>query len=174
MAAARRSTNVAPWLIGGGILAAVLYMRGRSRKAAFMLGIRVWIADVRLVKGKNVIQIQFRVQNPNSVPITVRSIVGDVFVNNERLGNVSKFGPQVIAGNNESSLFVEIKPKALAIFNTLARVNLEKIKLLIRFVGNINANGKALPMNISYNYQPIPPGTAENVLNLVKEITGKR
>jgi LEA14-like dessication related protein len=170
-----RDSNTGTWLLLGGAAAALVYfMKQRAGKAAYMLGIRVRIGSVNMIKQKNVVQVELKIQNPNSVPVTVRSVVGDVFVNNERLGNVFREGTQLIAGNSESSLYVEVRPKALAIFNSMSALNMEKIVLLFRFVGSININNKSVPMNIVYRYQPLPTGTADNIVNLVKLITGKK
>lgn len=171
MAAQRSNTRV--WLILGAGAALVYFMKQRAAKAAYMLGIRIRIAGVQLIKQKNVVQIQLMIQNPNTVPITVRSVVGDVYVNNERLGNVSRFGSQLIAGNSESSFFIEVRPKVMALFNSLAALNLEKVVLTVRFIGRININDKAVPLNIAYRYEPIPQRTQDNIVNTVKTILGK-
>jgi LEA14-like dessication related protein len=134
------------WILGG---AAALYFLARysfSRKANFIL---------QSVKpGGTLLQprilISLAVQNPTNQEITIKSIVGSVYVDDNFLASVSSFGDQRITGNSESTLQLTARPSAIGIFQTLKRLVTQPIPgTQIRFTGTANVDGINVPIEQS-------------------------
>lgn len=141
------ATNYTPYLVAGS-LAAVLMLHKRQSTVKYMSGIRVYIGKVTL-KG-NYIIVQLHIQNPNSGSVTIRSVVGDLFMNDWKVGNVSKFMRQEVKGNAESVLSLNVKPKVLNIFNTFTDLVTKKLAIKFYFNGNMNANNAVVPVQVTY------------------------
>jgi hypothetical protein len=115
---------------------------------------RLRIGKLEKVKfNKDTVEFDFPIENPNSDPMTIKAIVGDVYVTDKtgkqtvKLGAVNHFGTDVI------------KPTAATPFQLIAKVNLvnEFIYLanvfsgkwkggMLQFKGTVNVNGKPWPV----------------------------
>lgn len=140
--------NIILWVVGG---AAALYFLARysfSQKANFML---------RNVKPSGTITqptvtVEIAVQNPTNQRITVKSIVGSLYVEGKYLANMSSFGDQVITGNSESILKLTARPSALGVFQSIKVLFNTPLKDLdIRFTGSANIDGINVPIDVTYS-----------------------
>lgn len=131
------------WILGG---AAALYFLARysfSRKANFILQS---IKPSGTLLAPRVL-ITFAVQNPTNQRITVKSVVGSVFVDDKQLANVSSFGDQTIQPNSESMFTVTARPSAIGVFQSLKQLVTQPIgNIQIRFSGTANVDGINVPI----------------------------
>lgn len=131
------------WILGG---ATVLYFLARysfSRKANFVLQ--------SIKPGGSILSprvlITFAVQNPTNQRITVKSVVGSVYVDDKFLANVSSYGDQTIQPNAESLFTVTARPSAVGVFQSLKQLVTQPIgNIEIRFSGSANVDGINVPI----------------------------
>jgi hypothetical protein len=118
---------------------------------------RLRIGKLQKVKlNKDTVEFDFPVENPNSDAMTIKAIVGDVYVSDAsgkqavKLGAVNHFGTDVI------------KPTAATNFQLIAKINLvnEFIYIsnvlagkwkggILSFRGTVNVNNRPWPVNES-------------------------
>jgi len=130
-------------------LVGLAMLTARSKTLDYMRGIRAYIGRVRIVNG--MFRCDLHIQNPNSQGITVRSVVGDFYVNHVKVGNVSSFKEMLVAGNSDSVIEFDIKPKVLNIFNLVTNMLNQRLRIDVFFDGTINANNQAMPVQIHYS-----------------------
>ena len=73
--------------IGAGAVALYFWSKAQAGK-----NIKVYLSGVSLGRGSNVIPdifAKFRIVNGSNTPITLKSIVGDLFVNDKQIASVS-------------------------------------------------------------------------------------
>lgn len=145
------------WVVAG--VAGFFIVRGLVRRIAEPVAIKQY-ADRILVnipavrfKGDDV-EFDIYIQNPNSYPMTINALIGDVTItsNNGRtvhkLGNIRKYGRTIIQPVSETKIQLAIRLKflpLLAYFNDLLA---GKIKgQIFRFDGTININGRPYPVH---------------------------
>lgn len=98
------------------------------------------------------INIRLSALNPSNQTAKINSIVGELYVNNSFIGDVSTFVPQVIAPNAESQVSFVIKPSLLSAFSTVKNLILNKGKgYKFEFKGNANVDGLVIPLEQTYN-----------------------
>jgi len=91
--------------------------------------------------------VRFNINNGSNTPITVNSIVGDIFVNNNPLGSVSNFDKFTIAANSQSIYSVKIDAPITSIAQTVFNLFKKKQKFSVRFEGNVNSSGVLIPIS---------------------------
>lgn len=114
---------------------------------------RMRIGKIYAVKLKNdTIEFKFPIENPNTTPMVIKAIVGEVFVTtkkgNIKLGSVNQFGTTTI------------KPVGSTDFDLILKVNLvNEFRLLadifthgahgakVTFKGTVTANDRPWPVN---------------------------
>lgn len=119
-----------------------------SERNRFLAGIRMRITKVNL-QGQNLF-VTFLIQNPNSENIVIRSVVGDFFINNRKVGNVSSFVMTNVAPNNETYFTVAVNVKFVNLLAVWYKYVEKTTAINTRFVGTININNKPFPVNVSY------------------------
>ena len=137
------------WIVGG---AAALYFLARysfGKKANFIL---------QSVKpGGTVfsplVTIKLLVQNPTNQRVTIKSIVGSIYVADKFLAYISSYGDQVIEGNAESVLTLTARPTAFGVFQSLKQLVSQPIgQIEIRFSGTANVDGINVPIEQSQTF----------------------
>ena len=131
------------WIVGG---AAALYFLARysfSRKATFILQ--------SIKPGGSLLSprvlITFSVQNPTNQRITVKSVVGSVYVSDKFLANVTSYGDQTIQPNAESLFTITARPTAIGVFQSLKNLITQPLgNIQIRFSGSANVDGINVPI----------------------------
>jgi LEA14-like dessication related protein len=115
--------------------------------------LRVNLPAVRF-KGDNV-EMDLYIQNPNSYPITIRAIVGDVFVTTRqgqtiKIGNLDRYGDVVIKPLAETKYTFSIRLKVLelsVIFTTMLQGRGAGMTVTLK--GTINVNDRPVPVTES-------------------------
>lgn len=135
------------WIIGGAI--AVYFV---SRYAGFLKKANFYLQSVK--PGGTITQpkiiVMLGVDNPTNQTITIKSIVGNVFVEGDLLAIVNSFGDQKIAANSSSTINVTAKPTAIGVFKTLKRLITQPIPgTKIEFDGTANVDGINVPIKQS-------------------------
>src|SRR5947209_1478979 len=120
------------WLFGGVVVAWFAWPLIKRnliepvRTEKYVQKLRVNIPSVRF-KGDNVTFDMF-IQNPNNDPMTIRAIVGDVYVSsnkgktNLKLGNIDRYGATVIKPTAETKFTFSVRLKFInlvAYFNNI-------------------------------------------------------
>lgn len=132
------------WIVGG---AAALFLLSRYRfgqKASFILR--------SLRPGGSLFQptlnIEMAVQNPTNQTIKIKSITGDISVNDKYLANVSAFGDQTVLPNSESTLRLVARPSAVGIFESVRELLTSPAgKAVAQFQGSANVDGIVVPIS---------------------------
>lgn len=121
----------------------------------YLKRLRVQLPGIKLKDNQLIFDL--RIENPNDVPMNIKSIVGDVFLfsNNGRtqykLGNVTRYGTTVIRPNNETPYPFAIRLKAVQLLGYFTDILTGKIRgQVLVFKGTANINGYVLPVNESY------------------------
>lgn len=134
-------------LLAGALLGGY-YFFDKSKQRQYTSGLRMQITGVRIQNARLV--ISFNIQNPNSAPTVVRSIVGDVSINGKRVGRVQAFKTVTIAGNAQSPLDVEVGLKLINTITTLAQLTQGVAGSTIKFSGTVNADNKPIQVEVQY------------------------
>lgn len=141
--------EVSPILLLGAAFLFYQYTKKQAVVNRYYAGIRVQIASARQVG--NDIVVTFRIQNPNSNTVVIRSLVGDVFINGGKVGNAGSFQTINVLGNAETYVPINVRINALQSVAVLANmITAKNKKIVIKFVGTINVNNIATPLNLSY------------------------
>ena len=105
-------------------------------------------------KGDN-INIDVYIQNPNSYPLIVRAVVGDVYVISKagkiKIGDVARYGTTIIRPVNETKFTITVKLKfiqLLAYFNSILAGKIADQTL--QFTGTINIDNVPYPITENY------------------------
>jgi len=140
-----------------GIALYALYHMGLESTAQNLRNIRLQINNVDASFNSNGgIDIIFsvNVQNPNNSKIVVNSVVGDVYLNNTKIGLVKAFGQQIVADNSEANIKLVCTVKMLAAIETFKNIFMyrspNKKQNHVQLLGTVNINNKALPLNINF------------------------
>lgn len=132
------------WIVGG---AAALFLLSRYRfgqKAVFLL--RSLRPAGSLLHPT--IQVEMAVQNPTNQTIKIKSITGDLSVNDKYLANVSAFGDQTVLPNSESTIRLLARPSAVGIFESVREILTAPAgNAVAKFQGSANVDGLVVPVN---------------------------
>lgn len=143
--------------IGGGIL---LYKKvivpkivEPKKLMSYALKLRVYMPTARF-KGDDV-EFDIYIQNINNYPVTVKGIVGDVFITSQakkyKLGNVARYGDVVIAPLKETKYSFKVRTRFLGLLPYFTDMVEGRIKnQTLSFEGNININGRVWPIKEGY------------------------
>jgi LEA14-like dessication related protein len=96
------------------------------------------------------ILVELSIQNPTSQQATLKSLTGNVSINDRYLGNVSAFGDQVIQPNSENVVTLTARPSALGVVAALRELLTAPAgSNVITFRGTANVDGFTVPINES-------------------------
>jgi len=100
-------------------------------------------------KGLNLPEIlaKFRIVNPTNTPLSVRSLAGDIFVNDSQFASLQQNEPLEIPANNEVIYTVKLQVPALSILTTVLPLLKSKKKIKITYTGTINSMGILIPIS---------------------------
>jgi len=150
-------------LVGGGILAGLCLLYTRVVKPKFVIPLETknYVTRMRVnppvvrFKG-NYVEFDLPIENPNSAPLIIKAIVGDIFViSNDgktvyKLGTVSRYGTFVIQPVAESKFTFQVRMKLLQEVAFFSDIFAGKIHgMLFTFSGNVNINGQLFPVKES-------------------------
>lgn len=141
-----------------GLAAFVGYSVLNKSQAADKLGFIVQKTGLRFEGLTPILDITIGIQNPTNETLTVRSVFGDVYINNIYVANVYSFSYVTIqrfgvtplrisARLSLAGLFGEVKSIIQAITNgTFAAI----LNQTIKFKGMVHAEGVRLPLDFEY------------------------
>ena len=149
---------------GGGVGLLVLLGAGflgykfLNRSVVEPLKTKAYVERIRLGKiygvkfKKDTVEFKFPIENPNTAPMTIKAIVGEVYVTTHKgtikIGAVNHFGTDVIkpVGSTDFDLVVKIKLlNEVLLMADITRNGMTGIK--ITFKGTITANDRPWPVN---------------------------
>jgi len=147
------------WLAGAGVAwwvyKKVIAPASKAVKAErYVARFRFNIIKVKL-SGDNV-DMDVYIQNPNSYPMVIKAIVGEVWINSSstgrlKVGNVARYGTAVIQPVSETKFPIVVKLRfiqVLAYFNNLISGKMKN--QVLQFTGTINIDNVPYPVNESY------------------------
>lgn len=136
--------------LGFGILAlAVIYI---LRKKSFVDNAKFSLENVAFNWNKKEVYIRMGILNPTNAQITISSILGSLFLNNNEVATVETFSRLLVSPNAKTSLNLTMKPTLYGIFTSLKSIFSSKDSkelfksYKVKFVGTANANGVNLPL----------------------------
>lgn len=158
----QKRSNTAIYVAGGLLVALLVLRRGVKanvitpiRTANYVKRIRIQIAGVKFKKTD--VQFDVHIMNPNETPVTIKSIVGDIYFESNngktvyKLGNVTRFGITAIKPNGETIYPFAIRLKLLNLTAYFSDLYAGKLHgQVLRFIGTININGSDYGINESY------------------------
>jgi LEA14-like dessication related protein len=142
----------------GGVLAtlavagALLFAAARYRVAPQMV-----TRSMRLRLGKisfagNWLKVAVIISNPTSDAININSVVGELYINGKKVGNVESFVQTVIQPNAKTTLYLDVRLMAVQLLKTYQELLEQKgFNVEIGLTGSINVNNKVTPFQIYYD-----------------------
>jgi LEA14-like dessication related protein len=136
--------------LGFGILAlAVIYI---LRKKSLADNAKFSLENVAFNWNKKEVYVRMGILNPTNAQITITSILGSLFLNNNEVATVETFSRLLVSPNAKTSLNLTMKPTLYGIFTSLKSIFSKKDSkevfknYKVKFVGTANANGVNLPL----------------------------
>lgn len=130
--------------IGAGAVALYFWSKAQAGK-----NIKVYLSGLSIGKGKAIPDIfaKFRIVNGSNTPVTIQSIVGDLFVNDRQLASVSNTERFDIPGNKEVFYSVKVSPNIFTILSIVTNLIKAKQRIKVTFNGTVNTTGLVIPIN---------------------------
>lgn len=110
---------------------------------------RIFINKFNFINSKPIVQLL--VQNASSTEYLLNSIIGEVYVNNQKIGNISAFPKIKVAPNSETTFDVEVKIKIGAIVRNLQQLLTNVANAPVKIAAMVNVDNKNIPLTITYN-----------------------
>ena len=135
------------YLLPIGVGAAALYFWSKAQAGK---NIKVYLSGLSLSKGSGVIPdifVKFRIVNGSSTPVTLKSIVGDLYVNDKQIASVSNTENFLVAANKEVFYSVKVIPNVFTLLSIVTNLIKAKQRIKITFSGTVNTTGLMLPIN---------------------------
>jgi|GEM_PF-4208074 len=94
------------------------------------------------------IYVELAMQNPTNTTVKIKSVTGEISVNDKYLANVSAFGDQIIAPNSESILKLLARPSAKGVYESVRQLLTSPAgQVQANFSGSANVDGVVVPIN---------------------------
>lgn len=150
--------SAAPWIIGG-IAAWLGYkyiLKPRivepAKLMTYTARLRVQMPAIRF-KGDNV-EVDIYIQNPNSYPVTINAIVGDVYMITNagtfKLGNITRYGDVVIKPLGETKYTLGMRERFLGFLPYFTAIAAGKVAhQTAAFNGTVTVNKRPWPIKES-------------------------
>lgn len=123
-----------------------------KKQAISLLNYFIAGVDIGVQSGAPVIVLKVAIQNPSNENFTVNAIVGNLYANNQLIGNVSSFVNVPVAGASQSLLPINVRISLIGIaadvYNLISNHN--GLSQTINFKGTINASGIIAPIDLTY------------------------
>ena len=136
--------------LGFGILAlAIVYV---LRKKSLVTNAKFSLENVSFNWNKKEVYVRMGILNPTNAEITINSILGSLYLNNNEVATIETFNKLLVGANAKTSLNLTMKPTLYGIFASLKNIfstknSQELFKTYkVKFVGTANANGVNLPL----------------------------
>jgi hypothetical protein len=133
------------WLIGG---VAIFYL---IKKATLLNRIQFYLNKAKLSGSlfRPVIQLEYVIENPTNNSAELKSVVGEVYVNDQFVARFSKFGSQTIDPNAQSPLLINAVPVVTGVFSAIKDLLTQPSGsgVRVRTTGTANVNKIVLPFD---------------------------
>jgi LEA14-like dessication related protein len=140
-----------PLIVGGGLL--LFYLNRKSKVNAFE-NMRFILSGAKI--GGSFLQpeiiLHIIVQNPTDQPISVKSLAGDVLVNNTKVGNISNFTAFQIEPNTETTFDLKSRLSLAGFVTNIVNIldGSAGIAAVVQVKGTVNVESTIVPINLTY------------------------
>lgn len=136
-----------------GALAAVAFAYNRSSNT---IDQQLQFRTVRVRAGKiklkgNRLEVGIIISNPSSDSPVINSVVGEVYLNGRKLGNVENFTRTVVKPNDKTTLYLDVRVMLLQLLTELNDMANKKLKVELGLTGSMNINDRVVPMHFKYD-----------------------
>ena len=135
------------WLLAAG---AALFFAGRGLLRG-NLQFRLQGIKIRGSILQPIVEIAMAIQNPTRQRAKLRSVTGEVYVDDKFIANISFFGETIILPNAETIVLIQARPSLTGAFSTiqefLSREGGRKSVALIK--GSANVDGITYPFEVT-------------------------
>lgn len=132
-------------MIGG---VAIFYL---IKKATLLNRIQFYLNKAKLSGSlfRPVIQLEYVIENPTNNSAELKSVVGEVYVNDQFVARFSKFGSQTIDPNAQSPLLINAVPVVTGVFSAIKDLLTQPSGsgVRVRTTGTANVNKIVLPFD---------------------------
>lgn len=109
------------------------------------------VSNLTFENSRPVFTLGLVVQNTSNQSFTINSVAGDLYANNNEVGNVSGFITQHINANSETTIYLKIRMNLLSIVNNLVTAfTTGNIKQQVKLEAMANIDSLQVPINLSY------------------------
>jgi LEA14-like dessication related protein len=129
----------------GGI-AAIWYLISKARAGK---NLRVNFQNLKFGKFTGLtlpLELSFNIINGSNTPITVNSIVGEIFVNDRILSTVNNLDRFNIPGNSSVVYKTVVQTGGLDVINVVRNLIRNKQRIAVTFKGTVNSTGMMIPV----------------------------
>jgi LEA14-like dessication related protein len=95
------------------------------------------------------INMDLQVSNSNSFPMAIKSIVGDILINNRAIAGVKFYGDTVVPGNQESIVPLMTRINTPALMQQMGQL-FRKGGGALQLVAEININDHPIPLKMTH------------------------
>lgn len=98
------------------------------------------------------INVTIGIQNPTGNGFSIQSFVGDLFVNDYNIGNISNFTPTVISANSETPYTISLLVNVFGLPAAIASLIQNFTGFRAVLDGTLTVDGLSIPLNLSKNF----------------------
>jgi hypothetical protein len=124
-----------------------------AAKAAILRNLNFVVAGLKT--GGSVLapqfQIQIGVQNPSSIDYIIRSMSGNVYVDDVLIGNASNFQEVTIKSNSQTIYIIVLRVGILQLAAEVLKIFSGQLSGVVKFTGTVNVENVPLPIDLTYN-----------------------
>jgi LEA14-like dessication related protein len=130
------------------VAAGALQSLQTSRRQLQARTIRIRAGRIRF-EGNRLI-VPLIVSNPNSETVVVRSVVGEAWLNDNKVANVEMFKEVPIKANDKTTIDLNMRLMALQLVDTVLDMMNKKLAVNIGFTGSVNVDNRVTPVSLNY------------------------
>lgn len=136
-------------LVAAGVIAYSLF-----RKASGLGTLNFYpgtVRNIQFVKGSPIMTVGLQVQNTSNQEFILKSIAGNLFLDNYLVGNLANFAAIEIPANGQAIIPLEIKLSLIGLVNKIISAFSEKnYKVDVELDATANVDNIQIPININY------------------------
>lgn len=138
--------NSSKFILAGLILGGLWWFNEKKSLAQ----IKATIRSINFKDGK--LSLIFYVINPSAIAVSVSSIIGDIFLNNNNIATVQGLSTQTIAANTATNIIVTVSVNPIGVLTLGTAIWKAKSagkNVIVQFSGTMKANGLVVPISQS-------------------------
>jgi LEA14-like dessication related protein len=98
------------------------------------------------------IELVFQIQNITGLPVTIRGISGDFFINDRYIANLSKLEPINVAPFSETTFAVKLNTNVFDVVNNIDLILKKQVGYTAKDNLNINVGNNIIPFTIERSF----------------------